>query len=58
MSSPPKIDPNTINPNFPSAGQENNSQGFRDNFASIQTNFARAQEELDLMLAGKYQHRP
>lgn len=36
------IDPNTINTQFPVANQDNDSQGFRDNFLAIQQNFAAA----------------
>lgn len=36
------IDPNTINAQFPVANQDNDSQGFRDNFSAIQQNFAEA----------------
>ena len=36
------IDPNTINAQFPVANQDNDSQGFRDNFAAIQQNFIAA----------------
>ena len=41
-----KIDPNTIDPNFPSANQDNPSQGFRDNFSAIRANFEQANLEL------------
>ena len=40
------IDPNTIDPNFPTANQDNPSQGFRDNFSAIRENFERAELEL------------
>ena len=40
------INPNTIDPNFPTADQNNNSQGFRDNFAAIQTAFGIANAEI------------
>jgi Collagen triple helix repeat (20 copies) len=36
------IDPNKINPDFPVANQDNDSQGFRDNFAAIRDNFIAA----------------
>lgn len=42
-----QINPNSINQNYPVAGVDNNSQGFRDNFASIKTNFTITQRELD-----------
>lgn len=36
----------TINENFPTAGQDNDSQGFRDNFARIKTGLSTAQTEI------------
>lgn len=36
----------TINENFPAAGQDNDSQGFRDNFARIKTALGTAQTEI------------
>ena len=41
-----EIDPNTIDTSFPQADQNNNSQGFRDNFSAIQANFQKAALEL------------
>jgi len=35
-----------IEPNFPVAGQDNDTQTFRDNFSSIRTNFQYAQDEI------------
>jgi hypothetical protein len=40
------INPNNIDGNFPVAGQPNNTQGFRDNFTNIKTNFASAATEI------------
>lgn len=40
------IDYNSINPNFPVAGQNNDSQGFRDNFANIKLGLATASAEI------------
>ena len=40
------INPYNINGQFPIAGQDNSSQGFRTNFTNIQNNFAFAQAEL------------
>jgi hypothetical protein len=40
------INPNNIDGNFPVAGQPNNTQGFRDNFTNIKTNFATAATEI------------
>ena len=33
------IDDTSIDQTFPVAGQDNNSQGFRDNFSTIKNNF-------------------
>jgi hypothetical protein len=41
------INPNNIDTAYPVAGQDNDSQGFRDNFTNIKTNFSYAQEELE-----------
>ena len=41
-----RIDPSTINPNFPVSDQDNSTQGFRDNFSSIQNNFAGAATDI------------
>jgi hypothetical protein len=41
------INPNNIDGNYPVAGQDNNSQGFRDNFTNTRTNFQFAQEEIN-----------
>jgi hypothetical protein len=35
-----------IEPNFPVAGQDNDTQTFRDNFSSIRNNFQAAQDEI------------
>jgi len=40
------INPNNIDGAYPVAGQDNNSQGFRDNFTNIKTNFQSAAEEI------------
>jgi hypothetical protein len=40
------INPSTISTTFPVAGQDNDSQGFRSNFAAIQTNFTTAENEI------------
>jgi hypothetical protein len=40
------INPNDINGNYPVAGQDNNSQGFRDNFTNTSTNFQYAADEI------------
>ena len=41
-----QIDNSNINAGYPVAGQDNDSQGFRDNFAAIKENFTRAKTEL------------
>lgn len=41
------INPNNIDGNYPIAGQDNNSQGFRDNFSNIKNNLAFAKAELE-----------
>lgn len=41
------INPNNIDGTYPVAGQDNNSQGFRDNFTNIKTNFNYAKEEIN-----------
>ena len=33
------IVPGNVNGTFPTAGQDNSSQGFRDNFTAIKNNF-------------------
>jgi hypothetical protein len=38
-----------INENFPIAGQDNDTQVFRDNFDSIKTNFRYAKEEIETL---------
>lgn len=40
------INPNNIDGAYPVAGQDNDSQGFRDNFTNIKTNFAYAANEI------------
>jgi hypothetical protein len=40
------INPNNIDSAYPVAGQDNNSQGFRDNFTNIVTNFQAAASEI------------
>jgi hypothetical protein len=40
------INPNNINGAYPVAGQDNNSQGFRDNFTNTSTNFQFAADEI------------
>lgn len=42
-----QINPNNIDGNYPVAGVPNNTQGFRDNFTNIRTNFQYAEGEID-----------
>ena len=44
-----QINQNNINATYPVAGQDNSSQGFRDNFAAIQTNFGYANTEISTL---------
>jgi len=41
------IVPGNIDGNFPVAGQDNSSQGFRDNFGATRTNFLNAKTEIE-----------
>lgn len=41
-----QINPNNIDGNYPVANQDNNSQGFRDNFTNIRVNFQDAAAEI------------
>jgi hypothetical protein len=41
------INPNNIDGSYPVAGQDNNSQGFRDNFTNIKVNFQYAEQEIN-----------
>ena len=41
------INPGSIDGAYPVAGQDNNSQGFRDNFTNIKVNFQYAEEEIN-----------
>lgn len=41
-----QINQNLIDATYPVAGQDNSSQGFRDNFSAIQTNFGYAYDEI------------
>jgi hypothetical protein len=41
-----QINPSNIDALYPVPGQDNNSQGFRDNFSSTKTNFTYAAEEI------------
>jgi len=41
------VNPNNIDGTYPVAGQDNDSQGFRDNFTNIKTNFTEAKTEIE-----------
>jgi hypothetical protein len=41
------INPNNINGQYPIAGQDNDSQGFRDNFTNIKNNFTFSKSEIE-----------
>lgn len=41
------INPNNIDGAYPVAGQDNNSQGFRDNFTNTKSNFQYAKDEIN-----------
>ena len=43
------IDDASINALYPVAGQDNDSQGFRDNFSTIKTNFTTAKSEISTL---------
>jgi hypothetical protein len=42
-----QINPNNIDGSYPVAGQDNDSQGFRDNFTNIRNNFTFTKAELE-----------
>lgn len=42
-----QVNPNNIDGTYPVAGQDNDSQGFRDNFTNIRNNFTFAKAELE-----------
>ena len=48
-----KIVPGNVDGLFPTAGQDNNSQGFRDNFSAILNNFTEAKSEIETLQTDK-----
>jgi hypothetical protein len=48
-----KIVPGNIDATYPTAGQDNSSQGFRDNFNAIKNNFTEAQTEINDLQSNK-----
>ena len=47
------IVPGNIDGTYPKAGQDNSSQGFRDNFSAIKNNFTEAQTEIEDLQTNK-----
>ena len=47
------IVPGNVDGTFPKAGQDNSSQGFRDNFSAIKTNFTEAVTEIEALQTNK-----
>ena len=47
------IVPGNIDGTYPKAGQDNSSQGFRDNFTAIKNNFTEAKSEIEAMQTNK-----
>ena len=47
------IVPGNIDGTYPKAGQDNSSQGFRDNFSATKTNFTEAKTEIEAMQTNK-----
>jgi hypothetical protein len=43
------INPSNVDGTFPQAGQDNDTQGFRDNFTNIKTNFSAAKTEIEAL---------
>ena len=48
-----KIVPGNIDGTYPKAGQDNSSQGFRDNFTEIKNNFTNAKTEIEDLQTNK-----
>ena len=47
------IVPGNVDGTYPKAGQDNSSQGFRDNFSAIKTNFTEAVTEIEALQTDK-----
>jgi len=47
------IIPGNIDGTYPKAGEDNSSQGFRDNFSAIKTNFTEAKSEIEDLQTNK-----
>ena len=48
-----KIVPGNIDATYPKAGQDNSSQGFRDNFDAVKNNFTESKTEIEAMQTNK-----
>ena len=48
------INANNIDGTYPIAGQDNDSQGFRDNFTNIKNNFTNAKSEMKIFKVRSY----
>jgi hypothetical protein len=48
-----KIVPGNVDGTYPTAGQDNSSQGMRDNFSAIKTNFTEAKSEIEDLQSNK-----
>ena len=47
------IVPGNVDGTYPKAGRDNSSQGFRDNFSAIKTNFTEAKTEIEDLQTNK-----
>ena len=47
------IVPGNIDGTYPTAGQDNSSQGFRDNFNAIKNNFTESKTEIEALQSNK-----
>ena len=47
------IVPGNVDGTYPKAGQDNSSQGFRDNFSAIKNNFTEAVTEIEALQTNK-----
>ena len=47
------IVPGNVDGTYPTAGQDNSSQGFRDNFSAIKNNFTEAKTEIESLQTNK-----
>ena len=47
------IVPGNVDGTFPTAGQDNSSQGFRDNFTAIKNNFTEAKTDIESIQTNK-----